>query len=400
VALDMDTETSLREIARFYQRVQATAITAGLLFLVWLLAPILSPFALAALLGWLGDPLVDRLEARGMSRGNAVFTVFIVSILALVVVLLILVPLIARQVVTLVESWPEYQAWFTNWFGGRLAPWVLQRTGFDLMAWLQTDHLIDLLREHWQGASGMAVTVLGFVSRSGLTMLLWVTNLVLVPILGFFFLRDWDRFVERVAALVPRNHLDTVTRLAKESDTVLGGFIRGQFLVMAALAVLYGVGLWIVGIKVGILIGLIAGILSFVPYLGPTSVVIMGGIAALVQGLGWQGLIGVGVVWAVAQVIESYVLTPKLVGDRIGLHPMAVIFAVMAGGVLFGFLGMLLALPVAAVSNVLLRFAVERYRASHVYVGGTPAIVVGEDRAAASSIIVTDAPPPGSAPQA
>ncbi len=399
MATDMDTAaTSLREIARFYQRMQRMVIGAGLIFLVWLLAPILSPFVFGALLGWLGDPLVDRLEARGMKRGNAVFAVFVVTALVLTVVLLIVVPLIARQIVTLVESWPAYQAWFTNWFSGYLAPWLQQRTGFDLMAWLDTDHLMDLLREHWQGASGVAVSLLGFVSRSGLTMLLWVTNLVLIPILGFFFLRDWDRFVERVAALVPRNHLPTVTRLARESDTVLGGFLRGQFLVMAALAVLYGLGLWLVGIKVGILIGLVAGLLSFVPYLGPTSVVIMGVIAALVQGLGWQGVLGVGVVWAVAQVIESYVLTPKLVGDRIGLHPMAVIFAVMAGGVLFGFLGMLLALPVAAVANVMLRFAVERYRASHMYVGDAPGIVIGEDRAASSAIVLPDAPPSGSAP--
>ena len=400
MATEMDTATSLREIAHFYQRVQRTAIAAGVLFMLWLLAPILSPFAFGALLGWLGDPLVDRLEARGMKRGNAVFVVFVVTALVVTLLLLLLVPLIARQVVLLVESWPEYQAWFGNWFAGRLAPWVEHRTGFDLMAWLNTDHLLDLLGQHWQGARDVALTVLGFVSRSGLAMLLWITNLALIPILGFFFLRDWDRFVERVAALIPRNHLPTVTRLAQESDTVLGGFLRGQFLVMAALAVLYGLGLWLVGIKVGILIGLVAGVLSFVPYLGPTSVVIMGSIAALVQGLGWQGLIGVGVVWGVAQVIESYVLTPKLVGDRIGLHPMAVIFAVMAGGVLFGFLGMLLALPVAAVANVMLRFAVERYRASRMYVGDAPVIAVGDDRPLSPVIVLPDASPPGSAPRA
>lgn len=399
MATDLDTRGSLREIARFYQRVQRTAIAVGVLFVVWLLSPILTPFALGALLGWLGDPLVDRLEARGMKRGTAVLTVFSVTALAVVLVMLVLVPLIARQVVTLVESWPEYRAWFTNWFAGWLAPWVQQRTGFDLMAWLDTEHLMGLLREHWQGASGVAVTVLGFVSRSGMTMLLWFTNLVLIPILAFFFLRDWDRIVERVAALVPRNHIVTVTRLARESDAVLGGFLRGQFLVMAALAVLYGIGLWLVGIKVGVLIGLVAGILSFVPYLGPTSVVLMGGIAALVQGLGWQGLVGVGVVWTVAQVIESYVLTPKLVGDRIGLHPMAVIFAVMAGGVLFGFLGMLLALPVAAVANVLLRFAFEQYQVSEIYAGDTPAIIMNE-RPPNTILLPPDAQPPGGAPPA
>ncbi len=386
----MDMQRSLHDIARFYQRLQIAAVGVGVVFLVWLLAPILTPFVVAALLGWLGDPLVDRLEAAGRTRNTAVVLVFLAMVLVLVLALLVLVPLIARQIVTLVESWPQYQAWFTDWFGGRLAPWLLARTGFDLMAWLDTQHLMQLLREHWQNAGGLAVSVLGFVSRSGITMLLWVTNLVLIPILAFFFLRDWDRFVERIAALVPRDHLATVTRLAQESDRVLGGFLRGQFLVMAALAVLYGVGLWLVGIKVGVLIGLVAGLLSFVPYLGPTSVVLMGGVAALVQGLGWQGLLGVGVVWSIAQVVESYVLTPKLVGDRIGLHPMAVIFSVMAGGVLFGFLGMLLALPVAAVANVLLRFAVERYRVSSTYVGGGPSIVLEGQRREGSGLVVPE----------
>ena len=369
-----DTQTSLATIARFYKRMQWAAIALGVGWLAWKLAPVLTPFVVAAMLGWLGDPLVDRIEARGVGRNTAVIAVFTAMSLLVLLMLLILVPLIARQIVVLVESWPEYPAWFTGWFAGRLAPWLHARTGFDLLAWLNTDNIVTMLREHWQRAGGIAVNLIGFVSRSGIAMLLWVTNLVLIPVLAFFFLRDWDRFVERVASLIPRDYLPTVTRLAKESDEVLGGFLRGQFMVMAALGVLYGLGLWLVGVKVGILIGVIGGLLSFVPYLGPASVVVMGAVATLVQGNGWQGLVGVGVVFTVAQLIESYLLTPKLVGERIGLHPMAVIFAVMAGGVLFGFLGMLLALPAAAVINVLLRFSVERYRASKAYTGDQPGI--------------------------
>lgn len=367
---------SLTTIARFYKRVQWAAIGLGIVWLLGKLSTVLTPFAVAALLGWLGDPIVDRIEARGVRRNTAVIAVFTAMCLLLTVVLLILVPVIARQIVVLVESWPQYQSWFGGWFAGRFAPWLRTATGFDLLSWLDTQHLLQMLREHWQRAGGVAVNVLGFVSRSGLAAIWWATNLVLIPILAFFFLRDWDRFVERMASLIPRDHILTVTRLAKESDEVLGGFLRGQFLVMAALGVMYGLGLWLVGIKVGILIGIIGGLLSFVPYLGPASVVVMGVIAALVQGLGMPGLAGVGVVFVVAQLIESYVLTPKLVGERIGLHPMAVIFAVMAGGVLFGFLGMLLALPMAAVINVLLRFSVERYRASKVYTGDHPGILL------------------------
>ncbi|PJK11517.1 AI-2E family transporter [Lysobacteraceae bacterium NML120232] len=362
-------QQSLADIAAFFRRVQWVALALGILWVISLLAPILTPFVAAAILGWMGDPLVDRLEARGHSRITAVMLVFVAMTLLLLAVLLILVPMIVRQVMTLVESWPEYQAWFSRWFHGQLSPWLQKHFDFDLTAWLSSGHLLDMLQAHWQRVGGMATSVLAFVSRSGMGIVLWLANLVLVPVLAFFFLRDWDKFVERIAALVPRDHIATVSRLARESDDVLGGFLRGQFLVMAALALMYGLGLWLVGVKVGLLIGVIGGLLSFVPYLGPASVVIMGTIAALVQGGSWPMLLGVGVVFTVAQLVESYILTPKLVGERIGLHPMAVIFAVMAGGVLFGFLGMLLALPVAAVVNVMLHFAVERYHQSRAYVG-------------------------------
>ena len=379
-----DSGRSLFEIARFYNRVQRTAMAAGALLLVWVLAPILSPFVFAALLGWLGDPLVDRIQRAGRSRNTAVILVFAFMVLVLVLVVLILVPLIERQILTLVASLPSYRDWFMM----TALPWLEQRTGLQLLAWLDTDRIIEVVRSHWQQAGGVAATLLGYLSRSGFAVLGWVTNVVLVPVLTFFFLRDWDVFVERVAALVPRNHEGTVARLARESDAVLGGFLRGQFLVMLILGVMYAVGLRLVGLDLGILIGIIAGLLTFIPYLGPASLAILGGIAALVQYGDWPHLVGVGVVFVVGQVIESYWLTPKLVGDRIGLHPVAVIFAVLAGGQLFGFLGMLLALPVAAVANVLLRFAVERYRASRTYTGGAPAILVREERAPGGGLIL------------
>ncbi len=359
-------------IAQFLKRLQWGLVWFGVLWLTWRLSTVLTPFVLAALLAWLGDPLVDRLQANGRSRNQAVGIVFLLMTLAFVVLLLILVPLVERQVVTLIESWPGYQAWFFN----TAVPWVEARTGLEISSWLDQNRIIELAREHWERAGGIAATVLGYVSRSGFMLIGIVINLVLVPVLAFFFLRDWDRLVERIASLIPRNHIDTVSRLARESDAVLGGFLRGQALVMLVLGLMYGVGLWLVGIDVGILIGIIGGLLSFVPYLGPAAVVVMGGIAALVQYGDWQHLLGVGVVFTVAQLIESYWLTPKLVGDRIGLHPVAVIFAVLAGGQLFGFLGMLLALPVAAVANVLLHFAHERYTASRLYAGEASGLVL------------------------
>lgn len=368
----MHQTAALATIARFYKRLQWLLVLLAVGWLVWLLAPVLTPFVLALLLAWLGDPWVDRLQRNGRSRNQAVVLVFTVMTLVIVLALVLLVPLVQRQLVVFVESLPGYRDWFLQ----VALPWIEQRTGLELVSWLDPDRIIELAQEHWERAGGIAATVLGYVTRSGFAMITWLVNLVLLPVLTFFFMRDWDKLVERVAALIPRAYIGTVTRLAEGSDAMLGGFLRGQALVMLCLGVLYGVGLWLVGLDVGILIGIIGGLLSFVPYLGPAAVVVMGGIAALVQYGDWQHLVGVGVVFTVAQLIESYWLTPKLVGDRIGLHPVAVIFAVLAGGQLFGFLGMLLALPVAAVANVLLRFAHERYLQSRAYAGHAPEIAL------------------------
>jgi predicted PurR-regulated permease PerM len=355
--------TPVGTLARRWQWLLIAAI-AG--WLIWLLAPVLTPFVLAALLGWLGDPWVDRLERVGRSRTMAVVLVFTLMILLLVLALVILVPMIERQIVTLIESLPTYRDWIVQ----RALPWVEQRTGLELVAWLDPDRLTEWVRGHWQQAGGVAATFFGYLSRSGFAVMAWVANLVLLPILTFYFLRDWDKLVERVAALIPRDHIATVNRLALESNDVLGAFLRGQFLVMLALGAIYAIGLSVVGVKLGLLIGIIAGLISFVPYLGTATGIILGVIAALVQSGGdWNLVALVMVVFVIGQMLEGYVLTPRIVGDRIGLHPVAVIFAIMAGGQLFGFLGMLLALPIAAVANVMLRFAHERYTQSPLYAG-------------------------------
>jgi predicted PurR-regulated permease PerM len=357
-------------LSPFARRIQWAAIIAIVAVLMWLLAPILTPFVFAAMLGWLGDPTVDRLQRRGWSRQTAVVLVFSTMAFVLLVTLLLLLPLIERQLITLVESLPKYR----DWFIGTVLPWVERRTGLDLLGWLDPDRIFQLVREHWERAGGIATTLLGYLSRSGFALIAWIANIVLVPFLTFYFLRDWDVLKERVAILVPRDHIGTVTRLAKESDQVLGAFLRGQFSVMLVLGVLYALGLWAVGLDLGLLIGFIAGLVSFVPYLGPASGVVLGVIAALVQYGDWLHVGLVLGVFGVGQVIESYFLTPRLVGDKIGLHPVAVIFAIMAGGQLFGFLGVLLALPVAAVANVLLRYAHERYTHSRLYAGDKPGI--------------------------
>src|SRR5690606_6605636 len=270
------------DIARFLRRLQWGLVALAALWLVALLGPILTPFVFAALLGWLGDPMVDRLERAGRSRPVAVTLVFVLMVMLLVLVVLILVPMMERQVVTLVEALPEYRAWFMD----TALPWVEARTGMEITGWLDPQRLFELARAHWAQAGGVATTLFGYLSSSGFAFLAWIANLVLLPILTFYFLRDWDLLVGRVAVMIPRDHIDTVARLAKESDEVLGAFLRGQFIVMLALGAIYAIGLSIVGLKLGLLIGIVAGLISFVPYLGAASGIVLAVLAALVQAQG------------------------------------------------------------------------------------------------------------------
>ncbi len=359
---------AINDIAKFFRRLQWALLLLGVGALIWVLTPVLTPFAASALLAWLGDPVVDRLQRRGLSRNSAVALVFTLMVLVVVTLVLILVPLIQSQVLVLAKSVPEYMEWVVR----TGLPWLQAKTGLNVVTWLDPDYLLDLLKRNWQDASGMATQVLGVVTQSGFTVLGWVANVVLIPFITFFFLRDWNALVTRVGGLVPRNRVDLISQLAKESDAVLGSFLRGQFLVMMAMGVFYAVGLWGVGLEVGVLIGVIAGILTFIPYIGPTTVLLGGSVAALMQFGDWQHLVGVLAVWGIGQILESYVLTPKLVGDRVGLSPVTVVFSVMTGGTLFGFLGMLLALPVASVANVLIRHLHTGYAASRFYLGDAP----------------------------
>jgi predicted PurR-regulated permease PerM len=194
-----------------------------------------------------------------------------------------------------------------------------------------------------------------------------MANVLLVPVVTFYLLRDWRGLTTRLLELVPRRVEPEVARLARAADDMLGAFMRGQLAVMVALGTIYSVGLWFVGLDLAFLIGMLAGLLSFVPYLGFAVGIVAAGVAAIMQFHEWLPLVYVLLVFGVGQILEGTVLTPWLLGDRIGLHPVAVIFAVLAGGQLFGFVGVLLALPAAAVIMVLLRYAHERYLQSSLY---------------------------------
>lgn len=359
------------------QKWQLLALTVLIGGLLYLLAPVLTPFAIAALFAYLCDPLVDRLEARRFSRTVSVSLVFLMFILLWVLALLILVPMLERQVGKLLEQFPRWVTYLQE----AILPRIEAYTGTSLER-LDPSSMVEMLKGHWQQAGGFAQSVLGGLSKSGMTLLVWVANLVLLPVLIFYLLRDWDVLIARIRELLPRAVEPTVSRLARQSDEVLGAFLRGQLSVMLALGAIYSAGLMMIGLDLGLLIGMVAGLVSFIPYLGAIVGVGAAVVAALVQyGDIWHVLL-VLAVFGVGQTVESFVLTPWLVGDRIGLHPVAVIFAIMAGGQLFGFFGVLLALPVAAVAMVVLRYMHERYTSSALY--GAPTAAVGADSDALS----------------
>jgi len=327
-------------------------------WLMYLLAPVLTPFVAAALLAYIGDPLADRLQKLKMPRTLAVVVVFLLTFLFLGLLILLVGPLIRSQVGALFEALPEIARQFEEVWLPNIAGYLNIEAGDDV-------GIGAFLARYSDMAGTWGTKVLVSVSKSGSALAAAVLSLFLVPILTFYLLRDWDSILEHLSALLPSRQRDTIVGLAKETDEVLGAFLRGQLLVMFALAVIYSVGLGLIGLKFAIAIGVVSGLVSFVPYLGFIFGIVLASLTvALEPDPLWQ-LVGVVATFSIAQVIEGSVLTPKLVGDRIGLHPVIIIFAVAAGGQLFGFFGILLALPAAAVLSVLVRFAYHRYLKDH-----------------------------------
>lgn len=339
-------------------------LAAALLgWLTYLLMPILSPFLVGMLLAYLGDPLVDRLERWRLSRTWGVVLVFGVFTLVMLVLLLILVPMLGRQLVRLYQLTPVA----LDWLQTSLLPWLQLQFGLAPDFWR-----VDRLKVAFADQLGHTTDVVGLVlsraTASSLALLAWLGNLLLVPVVSFYLMRDWDLILARLRGLLPRRREGLVVRLLGECHEVIGAFLRGQLLVMLALAIIYGSGLMLVGLELGLLIGVLAGLASLVPYMGFVVGIGAAVLAALVQfGLEPLPLLGIAAVFTVGQLLEGMLLTPWLVGDRIGLHPVAVIFAVLAGGQLFGFTGVLLALPVAAVIMVLLRHVHDLYKLSDLY---------------------------------
>ncbi|WP_181295330.1 AI-2E family transporter [Pseudomonas sp. Q2-TVG4-2] len=339
---------------------------AALLLLGWLvyqLSPILSPFLVGILLAYLGDPLVDRLERWKLSRTWGVIFVFTLFILLCLLLLLVLVPMLGKQLMHLYQLAPQG----LDWLQVTALPWVQAQFGLDDDFW-RFDQIKSAFSANLGSTKDVVAIILSQATASSIALLAWLANLLLVPVVCFYLLRDWDLIMAKLRALLPRRREETVMALMRECHEVIGAFLRGQLLVMLALAVVYSVGLMLLGVELGLLIGVLAGLASIVPYMGFVVGIGAAVVAVLFQfGLEPYPLLGVAAVFTVGQMLEGMLLTPLLVGDRIGLHPVAVIFAVLAGGQLFGFTGVLLALPVAAVIMVLLRHVHDLYKLSDLY---------------------------------
>ncbi|MGI9275962.1 MAG: AI-2E family transporter [Endozoicomonas sp.] len=329
------------------------------------LGAVLTPFVISMVLAYLGDPLADRLEAMGLSRSLSVTLVFLVIFTGVALLLLVLVPAMFHQLKTLVQLLPVWEEWLRV----NLLPEVLHYIGLDPQLF-DLSTLVKRMAKEWQQAGGLLTELGRSVTHSSLAVIGFFVNLFLVPVVTFYLLRDWDHIMEHLRMMTPRNFEPVVVGLASECDEVLGAFLKGQLMVMLALGTIYGLGLWTIGLQFALLIGLLAGLASIIPYMGffigfGTAIIV-----ALFQFDALWPLVAVASVFGVGQALEGWFLTPWLVGDKIGLHPVAVIFALMAGGHLFGFVGMLIALPLAAIIMVLLRHLHRNYKASHLYHAG------------------------------
>jgi len=346
------------------QRLQALlwlGFAGGCAWLLLRLSPILTPFLLAAILAYIGNPATAWLARRRIPRALAALLVILGLIGALVLLALTLVPLLQKESALIADRLPAALSLLQN----KLDPWLQKRFGIDLT--LDPASFNALLRKNQEAAQQVLGHVLTTLGSSGLLLMAFVANLLLLPVVMFYLLKDWDGLLARVEDLIPRRFHALALRLAGEVDAVLAEFLRGQLAVMLLLAVYYSVGLWLAGLEFALPVGLLTGLLIFIPYVGFAFGLGLALLAALLQFQGMAPLIGVAVVYGGGQLLESVALTPWLVGERIGLHPVAVIFALMAFGQLFGFFGILMALPASAALLVGLREMKRQYKTSAFY---------------------------------
>lgn len=336
-----------------------------LILLLWLLKSILLPFVAGLAVAYFLDPSADWLEEKGLSRMAATSIISIGFTILAIVLLLVLGPLIYDQAVRLLESLPDVidqvRSLVAQFSEGRLGKLLAENGDLKNAAGDVAKSMVNWL-----------LKLFGSVLDTGLAIAGLISLIVVTPIVAFYMLLDWDRMVARINALLPLDHAGNIRNIAREIDDVLAGFVRGQGLVCVLLGSFYAIGLTLAGLQFGLLIGLMAGLISFIPYVGSIVGVIVAGGVALAQF--WPDYTQIGIVLAVfviGQAIEGNFLTPKLVGNKVRLHPVWIMFALFAFGALFGFVGMLLAVPISAAIGVIARFGVSQYEKSHLFAGVT-----------------------------
>lgn len=344
-----------------------TGILIATVALLIVLGDILLPFVAGMAVAYFLDPAADWLQRRRVPRWLATLLILSVFFIAVGLVIVLLVPLVRDQFDRFLVHLPEYAALFQD----RVLPWLLgwaQRLGLDLNMDLRAalngnrDEIMKVLGGILTGLLGGGQAVFNLLSL-----------MVITPVVSFYLLRDWDVLVAKIDSFLPLDHAETIRAQAGEIDKVLAGFVRGQLLVCLCLAAFYGIGLTALGLQFGLFIGITAGMISFIPYVGTTLGFVASVGVAVAQY--WEDPLWIGLVaglFIIGQVIEGNFLHPVLIGDRVGLHPVWIMFALLAGGSLFGFVGILLAVPIFAVIGVLARFALERYRESWLYKPGAP----------------------------
>ncbi|MEW6705133.1 MAG: AI-2E family transporter [Pseudomonadota bacterium] len=340
-----------------------TAIGVVAALLLWRLAPVLTPFLVGAGLAYVLRPAVERLVARRWPRALAVLLVETLAIVGLLTLVLLVVPIITKELPQLKAQLPL----LADRLNDTVAPWLAQ---FGIQVSLDSASIKEFVLKHFDAnAEDWMARAFASARIGGSYVLAAVGNAVLVPLVLFYLLMDWPQLTLRIQALVPPRQQERVQGFLVESDEVLGQYLRGQLLVMLVLAAYYAIGLALFGFHLALPVGVLTGLLVFIPYLGYGLGLALALVAALLQFGNWFGLIGVAVVYGFGQVLESFYLTPRLVGERIGLSPLAVIFALLAFGELFGFVGVLIALPVSAVMLVAVRRLRNAYIGSRLYTG-------------------------------
>jgi len=334
-------------------------LLAGLF--IYAIRGILPPFIIGVMIAYFLHPVADRLEKHKWPRGLAAGLIVVVFFALIAAALALVAPLIVHQCTQLAEDLPEDVSNFSARYGDRVHEW---------MSYLAPDQAKAIQKAAGDGATAALKeggTLLVGVFAGGVALINIVALLLITPVVAFFLLRDWDMMTARLNKLLPRASAPTIRAQLRRIDDTLAGFLRGQLNVCLILAVYYGLLLTLVGLKFGLVLGLATGALVILPYVGALSMFATSMVIGYVQFGFTQELLLVGVVYGVGQLVEGYLLTPRLVGERVGLHPLWIIFGMLSGGALFGFVGVLLAVPTTAVIGVLIRFAVERYLASPLY---------------------------------